>query len=265
LIEALLAALAGLLIGSFLNVCIYRLPLDLSVVRPRSYCPRCQAPIAWFDNVPLLSYVLLRGRCRKCGEPIPVRYPVVELLTAAAFFCSVWFLGLTWAAAKYSVYGAIQITLLFSDLEERILPDEFTIGGTLAGLLFAIVVPMPIGLLSLLFHSLDHPRLISVAESVFSAAVVSGLLWVVGAVYEKVRHREGLGLGDVKMMAMIGAFLGLQGSLLVVFAGSLLGSVVGLLYIWLARKDTAYELPMGTFLAVAALIVGFLSHVFFRS
>src|SRR5579884_3049817 len=126
---ALLAALAGLLIGSFLNVCIYRLPRDLSVVAPRSFCPECDRPIAWYDNVPLLSYALLAGRCRRCGASIPWRYPVVELLTAVLFFIAVWILGVNAAAIKYCVFAAILVTLIFSDLEEKILPDEFTLGG----------------------------------------------------------------------------------------------------------------------------------------
>ncbi len=265
MIEALLAALFGLLIGSFLNVCIYRLPRDLSVVRPRSYCPCCQTPIAWFDNIPVVSYALLRGRCRKCGERIPVRYPIVEILTAAVFFCSIWFLGLTAGGVKFAVYGAITITLIFSDLEERILPDEFTLGGAVVGVLFAALAPMDVGLISLLFYSPGHRWLISMGESLFSAAVCSGVLWLVGAIYQKVRHREGLGLGDVKMVAMIGAFLGLQGALLSVIAGSVVGSIVGLLYIWLTRKDAAtYELPFGSFLGLAALIVGFATHVFYH-
>jgi leader peptidase (prepilin peptidase)/N-methyltransferase len=265
LIEALIAALAGLLIGSFLNVCIYRMPRDLSVVSPRSFCPSCEARIAWFDNIPVVSYVLLRGRCRHCGQAISIRYPVVEILTAAVFFCSIWFLGLSAEGLKFCIYGASMITLIFSDLEERILPDEFTLGGAAAGVVIAFFAPMGVGLIDLLLHSLDFPRLISAGESLFSAAVSGGLLWVVGAIYEKLRHREGLGLGDVKMVAMIGAFVGLQTTLLVVIAGSLLGSVVGILYIWLAKKDAAtYELPFGTFLGVSALIVGFASHVFWH-
>jgi leader peptidase (prepilin peptidase)/N-methyltransferase len=149
LIEAILAGLVGLLIGSFLNVCIYRLPRDLSVVSPRSFCPQCEGPIAWFDNIPLVSYFVLRMRCRKCGKRIPLRYPLVELLTGAAFFCAVWALGLTAAALKFSVFGAVVIALVFSDLEERILPDEFTLGGTALGILFAIFVPMKYGILHL--------------------------------------------------------------------------------------------------------------------
>jgi leader peptidase (prepilin peptidase) / N-methyltransferase len=265
LLEACLAALFGLLIGSFLNVCIYRWPRDLSVVRPRSYCPKCEQPIGWFDNVPVLSYLLLRGRCRKCGARIAVRYLVVELLTAATFFCAVWFLGPTLAAAKYCVFGALIIALVFSDLEERILPDEFTLGGAAVGVVFAVFVPMTQGLVALLVP-VHNERVISASESLFSALFCMGALWFVGFLYEKVRHREGLGLGDVKMVAMIGAFLGLQGALLTLIAGSLLGAIVGLFYIWFTGKDAStYELPFGTFLGTAALAVGFLVDVVFRN
>jgi leader peptidase (prepilin peptidase)/N-methyltransferase len=263
LIEAALAALAGLLIGSFLNVCIYRLPLDLSVVAPRSFCPECDKQIAWFDNIPLLSYLILRGRCRKCGERISIRYPIVELLTGAFFFCAVWMLGPTLAAMKFCVFSAILITLVFSDLEERILPDEFTLGGAVAGVIFAAFVPFNYGIVRMLLLRVDNPRLVSMAESLFAAVFCGGTLWLVGFLYEKIRHREGLGFGDVKMVAMIGAFLGLQGALMTLIAGSLLGAVVGLCYIWFTGKDAStYELPFGTFLGAAALGVGFVGEVF---
>jgi leader peptidase (prepilin peptidase)/N-methyltransferase len=262
-IEALLAGLAGLLIGSFLNVCIYRLPRDLSVVSPRSFCPECDRGIAWFDNIPVLSYVLLRGRCRRCGARIPVRYLLVELLTGAAFFSSVWALGPTMAGLKFCVFGAIVITLVFSDLEERILPDEFTLGGVVAGLAIAAFVPLNWGIMRLLFMSVQNTRAISVAESAFAAAFCAGTLWLVGTLYQKIRHREGLGFGDVKMVAMIGAFLGLQGALLTLIVGSLLGAAVGLCYIWFTGKDAStYELPFGTFLGTAALGVAFFGEVF---
>ena len=263
MLEAALAALAGLLIGSFLNVCIYRLPLDLSVVTPRSFCPACDQPIAWYDNVPVFSYLLLRGRCRKCGARIRLRYPIVELLTGAAFFAAVWMLGPTAAAIKFCVYAAILITLIFSDLEERILPDEFTLGGAVAGVIFAGFVPFDWGIMRLLLMRVDSPRLASMAESLFAAVFCGGALWTVGFLYEKLRHREGLGFGDVKMVAMIGAFLGLQGALMTLIAGSLLGAVVGLCYIWFTGKDAStYELPFGTFLGAAALAVGFFGQVF---
>lgn len=263
MIIALLAALAGLLIGSFLNVCIYRLPRDLSVVSPRSFCPECEGLIHWYDNVPLLSFLWLRGKCRKCGARIPFRYPLVELLTAAAFFCAFLFLGASLAAVKFSIYGAILIALVFSDLEERILPDEFTIGGTVVGVVLAYFVHLDWGLVSLLLHSVRNQGLLSAGESVFSALICAGALWLVAMLYQKVRHREGLGLGDVKMVAMIGAFVGTQTALLTLIVGSLLGAVVGLFYIWFTGKDAStYELPFGTFLGVAALGVGFALNVF---
>jgi leader peptidase (prepilin peptidase)/N-methyltransferase len=265
MIEALVAALAGLLIGSFLNVCIYRMPRDLSVVKPRSYCPECKHGIAWYDNIPVLSYMILAGRCRRCGHRIPARYPIVELLTGAAFFCSVLYLGPTLAAAKFCVFGAILIELVFSDLEERILPDELTLGGAALGVIFAAFVPLNGGIIRLMFLSPHNERLLSIADALFAGAFCTGVLWGVGALYQKLRHREGLGLGDVKMVGMIGAFLGIQGALLTLIAGSLLGAVVGLAFIWFTGKDAStYELPFGSFLGVAALGVGFFGEVVFN-
>src|SRR5579872_2930193 len=142
MIEIVLAALAGLLIGSFLNVCIFRLPRDLSVVRPRSFCPGCEKMIAWYDNIPVVSFILLRGRCRHCRQRIPIRYPVVEITTAASFGICVAALGPTLHALKYCIFSAILITLIASDLEDRILPDEFTLGGTAIGLILSCFVSM---------------------------------------------------------------------------------------------------------------------------
>lgn len=263
MIEALLAGLFGLLIGSFLNVCIYRMPRDLSVVTPRSFCPECDATISWFDNIPLLSYALLAGRCRRCGHRISLRYPVVELLTASSFFCAFWFLGTTLAAVKFCVFSAILITLVFADLEEHILPDEFTLGGTAVGVIFAAFVPVAGGILSIIFMNAKQQWLVSVSDSLLAAAVYSGTLWIFRALYEKLRHREGMGLGDVKMAAMIGAFLGMQSALLAFLVGSLLGAVVGLCYIWFTGKDAStYELPFGSFLGVAALGVGLFEVIY---
>lgn len=265
ILAALVAGLFGLLIGSFLNVCIYRMPRDLSVVQPRSFCPECKHTIAWFDNIPLLSFVLLAGRCRRCGHRIPVRYPVVELLTGVLFFCAFRFLGTTLAAVKFAVFGATMIALVFSDLEERILPDEFTLGGTALGAIFAAFVPVSGGILLLVFYGAKHAWLISVCDSLLAAGICSGALWGVRALYEKVRNREGLGLGDVKMGAMIGAFLGVQGALLSLLVGSLLGVIIGLSYTWFTGKDAStYELPFGSFLGTAALAVGFFSEVIFN-
>lgn len=256
MIEAALAGLFGLLIGSFLNVCIYRMPRDLSVIRPRSYCPKCEHPIAWYDNIPVLSYLRLGGKCRKCGDRISPRYPVVELLTGTYFCIAIYTLGVTGQGIKVCIFGAITIALMFSDLEERILPDEFTIGGALAGFILAAFVRMDFGFAQMLLLQVRNWRVVSVVESVFSAVFCAVALYLVGAAYQRIRNKEGLGFGDVKMVAMIGAFLGLQGALLTMIVGSVLGSVVGLTYIWITGKDmSSYELPFGSFLGLAALLV----------
>jgi leader peptidase (prepilin peptidase)/N-methyltransferase len=249
--------LLGLIFGSFLNVCIYRLPRDLSVLRPaRSFCPHCDRTIAWYDNLPILSYLLLGGRCRNCGARIPLRYLLVELLTGISWAAIAHAFGSSPMAAKYFLFSALMIGLLFADLEERILPDEMTLGGLAAGLVFAWMVPLE-GLFGLLFLPADWgPRAHSLAEAGFAAALSSGSMWLLGAVYQRVRHREGLGLGDVKMVAMMGAFLGVREVLLALIAGSVLGSVIGLVYIFATGKDSkTYELPFGTFLAIGGLAV----------
>jgi len=256
MLEILLAALAGLLIGSFLNVCIFRLPRDLSVVRPRSFCPGCEKTISWHDNIPVLSFVFLRARCRHCSERIAIRYPLVELATAIAFGVCVAAFGVSLQALKYSLFSAILITLIATDIETQILPDEFTLGGTVLGLILAAFVPFPPGLMQILLPRTLSPRWVGVSEAALGAAAASGLIWFVGWIFERIRHREGMGLGDVKMIAMIGAFLGLQATLLTLIAGSLLGSVVGLIYTAINRKDwRTQELPFGSFLGVAALLV----------
>jgi leader peptidase (prepilin peptidase)/N-methyltransferase len=239
LVAGLIAALWGLLIGSFLNVCIYRWPRELSVVRPRSRCPECERQIAWYDNIPVFSYVILRGRCRGCKARISWRYPVVEALTAAAFFYFVWQGGgFTPVALKWCVFSAILIALIFTDIETLLLPDEFTIGGLCAGLAISWFAPPP-----------------SFLEALAGAAVPSLALWLVGWLFEKLRHKEGLGFGDVKMIAMIGSFLGLRGALLSIALGAVVGAVVGLIWIIVTRKDAAtYPLPFGMFLGIAALI-----------
>jgi leader peptidase (prepilin peptidase) / N-methyltransferase len=251
--EAYLALLFGLLIGSFLNVCIYRWPRDLSVVRPRSHCVDCGKTIAWYDNIPILSWLALKARCRHCGRRISWRYPVVELLTGLLFFYFVRELGLTLAALKMCVFSAILVALAFCDLAERILPDEFTLGGTLLGLLFAVFVPVPEGLA----QQLVAGRTGWLVEAALGSALPALILWLAGWLYHRVRHREGLGLGDVKLIAMVGSFLGLSGALLTLAAGSLAGSVIGYTYIRATRKDPrTYELPLGTFLAAAGLAIG---------
>jgi leader peptidase (prepilin peptidase) / N-methyltransferase len=251
------AGLFGLLIGSFLNVCISRLPYDESVVTPRSHCPRCGAWIAWYDNIPLLSYVLLGAKCRACGAAIAWRYPAVEALTGGLFWLAVTVHGPTLAGLKWSVFAAILVALIFTDLETRILPDEFTKGGMILGFLFAPVAPLPQGLLQLFWPAMTQ-ELSSLLDSLIAAAVLAGGLWLVAVLYQRVRGREGLGFGDVKMLGLLGAFLGLESSLLVVLLASLFGSVLGLIWVKLRNEDmSSYELPFGAFLGTAGLVVAF--------
>ena len=259
MVEVVLAGLFGLLIGSFLNVCIYRWPRDLSVIRPRSACVVCEYPIPWYDNIPVLSYLMLRGRCRKCQAPIHWRYPVVELLTALTFALFVYRGGLTVLAAKNCVFAAILIALLFTDLETLILPDEFTIGGFFIGVALAFFAPVRDQVFPMftgLFGWLPSPRVSGLGESLVGGLVPAGILWFGGWLFERIRHKEGLGFGDVKMLAMIGAFLGIRGTLFTIILGSLAGSVIGLAFIKLTGKDPAsYQLPFGSFLAGAGLVV----------
>jgi len=256
--EAAIAAVFGLLVGSFLNVCIYRWPRDLSVVRPRSHCPGCEQQIAWYDNIPVLSYAALGGRCRRCRTPISWRYPIVELLTGCFWGWFVYKFGVTPEAARWCAFCAILITLGFADAETRILPDEFTLGGIGAGLVFALVTAVPdftAHELAALFGVGLPERTLSLGEALLGGVVPAGALWLGGYLFEKIRHKQGLGFGDVKMTAMIGAFTGVRGGLVTLAIGSTLGSLIGLAYIGLTKKDAGtYELPLGTFLAGGGLL-----------
>ena len=250
-----IALLFGLIIGSFLNVCIYRLPLDLSVSNPpRSFCPKCEEKIEWYDNIPVVSYIVLGGKCRHCSQPIPLRYPIVELATGLAFAMCVAFLGLTPIALKFAIFAAIQITLIATDLEEMILPDEFTLGGLgIAIIIAAFVEP---GFARLPEIPATPPMWVWVAGAAGAAAISGGVIWLVAFLYEKIRHREGLGMGDVKMIAMIAAFIGLRGALLTWVLASLFGAIIGSILAWSQRRTAAtFEVPFGTFLGLAALIL----------
>lgn len=259
MLELIATAIAGLLVGSFLNVCIYRLPRDLSIVRPRSFCPGCGATISWRDNIPLVSFLLLRGRCRACGARIGWRYPAVELATAALFVAAALRFTPAIQSVKFMVFSALLVGLIATDLESRILPDEMTLGGALLGLALAPLAPMQAFLILLVAPLRWGARWLSLGESLIGALLTAGLLFVMAALYEKVRRREGMGLGDVKMAAMLGAFLGLYGALQALLIGSLLGSIVGLVYIKVTgKKASEYELPFGSFLGAGGLAVAFL-------
>jgi leader peptidase (prepilin peptidase)/N-methyltransferase len=279
--------LFGIMIGSFLNVCITRIPEELSIVLPGSRCPRCSTPIKAYDNVPVFAWLWLRGKCRACGAPISAMYPMVELLTGLLFVACYLEFGISQATVKWLFFICLIIVLTVTDFRVRLLPDLITWPGFAAGVLFSAFVPPNDGtafLLSLrLFHGLPHERVMGVIEALLGAAFGSLLLWGAAAVYKLVRGREGMGMGDVKMMAMAGAFLGVRNAFLMILLGTLLGSIVGIVVIafmyasgkvmkiakrasrrglgtvnqlrW--RIASQYHLPLGTFLGIAALIVVF--------
>jgi leader peptidase (prepilin peptidase)/N-methyltransferase len=233
------------------------MPKDQSVVRPGSRCPLCGHPIRWYDNIPVLSFLLLAGRCRDCRGAIPFRYPIVEVLTGILFAVIAGRFGLTFIALKCALFVAMMLILGFSDLTDRLLPDEITLGGAALGLVFSFIKPLQPGAVALVLGLMTvpvSPRLVSLAESLTGALIAAGVLYLIAEIYYRVRFREGMGLGDVKMMAMIGAFFGLREAVLALMFASILGAVVGLLFILIFRKGTAYELPFGTFLAFASIL-----------
>jgi len=247
----------GLCVGSFVNVCIHRLPEGESIVRPRSRCPRCKSAIAAYDNIPLFSYLFLRGRCRHCGSSISFLYPTVELATGLVFLLIYYRFGFSPAALRASFLAAALIALIVTDLRGRILPDAITFPGMAVGALFAFWIPVADGTARWLWRLLGGVYLpagaFSLADGLLGALVGGGLLFALGEIWFRIKKVEGMGLGDVKMMIMVGLFLGLKLTVLTLLLGSLVGSVVGGGYMLLTRKDSAYELPLGTFLGLAAL------------
>lgn len=231
-IVVIYAALVGAAMGSFLNVCIYRLPERESVVRPRSRCPECGAAIRWHDNVPVLSWVLLRGRCRGCGARISVQYPLVELTTLLIWLGAALRYGASWGALSIAVLFTLLLGIAMTDFRTYIIPDEFTLGGLAMGLALAFA-----------------PGGVTVLQSVAGAAIGFAFLYGAGALGEWWLKKEAMGGGDIKMMAMVGAFLGPLGALLTIFLGAVIGTIVFLPISMKTRK----EVPFGIFLALGAV------------
>jgi leader peptidase (prepilin peptidase)/N-methyltransferase len=227
----------GLMIGSFLNVCIGRLPAGESIVSPPSRCPHCHTPIRWRDNVPVLSYLLLGGRCRACRASISARYPAIEAATAAAFVVQgIWFHDEPILLAQRLVFTAILVVLFGTDLETQRLPNVITYPGIIVGLLFSVWVP---------------PGIVACAMGAAAGALV---LWLIRRTWKRVTGVVGMGLGDVKMMALIGAFLGWRQILVVLFLSSFTGAIIGMGLAIVRGKSMKTRLPFGTFLAVAAYV-----------
>jgi leader peptidase (prepilin peptidase)/N-methyltransferase len=253
--------LFGLVLGSFLNVCIVRIPSGKSVVLPASACPKCGTPIRPYDNIPVISYLVLGGKCRGCKTRISPMYPLVEFLTGALFLGCYFAFGLTVEALKWAVFSAILVVLIFTDLRERLLPDVVNYTGLGLALALSFFDQPTDGTarwLSTFVFAYPPPfPVLSFADALLGAAVGSGLLWLVSEAYFRLRGREGMGFGDVKMMLMAGAFLGVKKTLLTIMAGSLLGSILGIAFILSRRTDSDYELPFGTFLGFGAILAVF--------
>jgi leader peptidase (prepilin peptidase)/N-methyltransferase len=250
----------GLVIGSFLNVCIYRLPRHESIVFPGSHCPNCGRAIRPYDNIPVLSYLLLRGKCRSCKQAISFQYPLVEALSGLAFYTCASLWGLTPPAFVNSLFLALLVVLFFIDYHHQILPDVITLSGALAGFVLCpfqsqdyLYDPLSFNLASIV-SPLHAETLLPWISSLLGALTGGGLLYLVARAYKLVRGRLGLGEGDIKMMAMVGAFLGWRLALLTIFAGSLLGSIVGIMLVLFGGRTLQSRLAFGTFLGLAAAI-----------
>jgi leader peptidase (prepilin peptidase)/N-methyltransferase len=240
---AVYAALFGLVVGSYLNVVIHRLPRGVSTVLPASSCPSCGAAIRWYDNLPLVSWLALRGRCRVCGAPISWRYPFVEALTSALFVYAWWRHGVSLEAAATATFGCLLLALAMIDAEHYLLPDRLTLPGIVVGLaLQPFLAPTVF---------LGAPGLV---PALVGVALGGGLLFALWGGWYLLRGEEGMGLGDVKMLAMIGAFLGWKGVLVCLFVASLSGSLLGLAVIAAGRGGLRSRLPFGTFLAFGGAV-----------
>jgi leader peptidase (prepilin peptidase)/N-methyltransferase len=235
-LEATFVTLLGLFLGSFMNVCIYRLPLGKSPVRPRSGCPKCGHMLAWYENVPVLSYLVLRGKCRSCGTAISPMYPIIESITGAMFLAGYLWYGPGALLAVRLLFGCAMIVLFVIDLQHQILPDVITLPGIVVGFLLSEVagpgwLPSLIGL-----------------------AIGAGGLYVIAEIYYRVRHEEGMGFGDVKMLGMIGAFLGWKLVILTLVIASVAGSLISAVLLLSGKGSLKSALPFGTFLAIGALV-----------
>ena len=288
----------GLAFGSFLNVCIYRLPLGISVVTPRSACPKCKQGIALYDNMPVLSWLILRGRCRHCKTRISPRYLIIELLTGSLFLACYWYFGLTLSTLKYGTFGFLLLGLIFTDAETKLLPDKLTLPGLALGIVFSLFVPvndlvsqfLP-GIINLPVSQDLSGRILSLLDSLMGAAIGASFIYGAGAIYLRWRGTEGMGFGDVKLMAMVGAFLGIKLTVFTIFTASLAGSLFGLwtvFVVWMKRLhrfskakrlpegQTAaswawksanavyrnYQMPFGVFLGSMALVAFFVGDQF---
>ncbi|WP_022854481.1 prepilin peptidase [Thermodesulfatator atlanticus] len=245
--QPIAAFIFGGLIGSFLNVCAWRLPREESIIRPGSHCPKCGTPIKWYDNIPIVSYLFLRGKCRSCKEPISLRYPIVELFTGLLSVAVFLRFGLTPAYLGFFVFCAALLLVSLIDLDYQIIPDEISLPGILVGLAFSLYNPLTTPL-----------------DALLGALCGAGGLYLLAEFYYFLTKREGLGGGDLKLLAMIGAFLGVKSLIPVVFIASLVGAVIGisLSIFYRIREKRTFAIPFGPFLSLGAIIYLFLPQLF---
>lgn len=236
----------GTIIGSFLNVIIYRLPRDMSVVFPSSHCTKCGHKLRWYENIPIISYILLKGKCNKCKTSISLRYPIVEILTGlfASFAYLKW--GISTDFAFNFVFLVLVIVISFIDLDFKIIPDELNLIGFLSGLIYSII-------------RTDF----SIIDALLGSFVGAGFLFTIAYLYLKFRGIEGLGMGDVKLLAFFGSYLGWFGSLFVIFVGSVLGVIFGLTlaYLYRTKDKTKFEIPFGPYLSIAGILYLFFGEI----
>lgn len=241
------AFIFGAVVGSFLNVCIFRLPVHESIIKPLSRCPHCHHPIRFFDNMPLISFIILKGKCRDCGAKISWRYPLVELITAVLSLLLFLQFGLTLRFLIFFVFTSVLIVIAFIDLDHRIIPDILTLPGIPIFFLLAVFI-------------VKVPWL----EALIGLAVGGGILFAIAFGYELISKREGMGGGDIKLLAMIGGFLGWKSLLFVLLVSSFFGALVGITAMIIKKQDMKYAVPFGPFLSAAAVAYFFWGDVFIR-
>jgi len=227
----------GMVVGSFLNVCIYRVPAQESIIRPASRCPTCHAAIRWYQNIPVLSFLALRGRCRSCGEPISWRYPLVEALTGLLFFIIFYRFGLQGFVPVLWLFAALLVVITFIDLDHQIIPDVISLPGIVVGFASSFFIPW-----------------VTWSQSLLGILLGGGSLYLVALIYQLLTKKEGMGGGDIKLLAMIGAFLGWKAVLPVIFFSSVIGTAVGLPLMLIKKADGKLAIPFGPFLSVGALV-----------
>jgi len=241
------AFIFGAVVGSFLNVCIFRIPAEESIIKPLSQCPRCHHPVRFYDNIPIISFILLRGKCRDCGGKISWRYPLVELITAALALLLFLQFGLTLKFLAFFIFTAVLIVITFIDLDHQIIPDVVTLPGIPIFLLVAIfVVKVPW------------------MESLIGLLIGGGLLFAIAFIYQLITKREGMGGGDIKLLAMVGGFLGWKSLIFILLFSSFSGAIVGITAMIIKKQDMKYAVPFGPFLSAAAIAYLFLGDAFMR-